>query len=95
MKNNKYIVMTALRANWLDYQPSTGWQRIYRSAALRIIDAVSKEYAAPGATIAHRIRVVGNMLADRSESAGSVRAAEAYHFAAGLLERDADGETPV
>ena len=95
MKNNKYIVMTALRAKWLDYQPSTDWKRIYRSAALRIIDAVSKEYAAPGATIAHRIRVVGNMLADRAESAGRFCAAEAYHFAFGLLERDADGETPV
>ena len=93
MKTSKYIA--ALRAKWLDYQPSTGWQRIYRSAALCIIDAASKEYAAPGATIAHRIRTVGNMLADRAESAGSVRAAEAYHFAVGLLERDADGETPV
>ena len=86
--------MTALRAKWLDYQPSTDWKRIYRSAALRIIDAVSKEYAAPGATIAHRIRVVGNMLADRAESAGRFCAAEAYHFATGLLERDADGGTP-
>ena len=95
MKNNKYIVMTALRAKWLDYQPSTDWQRIYRSAALRIIDAVSTEYAAPGATIAHRIRTVGNMLGDRAESAGRFCAAEAYHFAFGLLERDADGETPV
>lgn len=81
--------MTALRAKWLDYQPSTSWQRLYRAAALRIIDAIATEYAAPGATIAHRIRTVGNMLA------GSVRAAEAYHFAAGLLEQDADGETPV
>lgn len=104
MKTSKYVVigellggdrMTALRAKWLDYQPSTGWQRLYRAAALRIIDAIMTEYAAPGATIAHRIRVVGNMLADRSESAGSVRAAEAYHFAVDLLERDADGETPV
>ena len=95
MKNNKYIVMTALRAKWLDYQPSTGWQCLYRAAALHIIDAIATEYAAPGATIAHRIRTVGNMLADRAESAGSVRAAEAYHFAVGLLERDADGETPA
>ena len=87
--------ITALRAKWLDYQPSTGWQRLYRAAALCIIDAASKEYAAPGATIAHRIRTVGNMLADRGESAGSVRAAEAYHFAVGLLERDADGGTPA
>ena len=87
--------ITALRAKWMDFQPSTDWKRIYRSAALRIIDAVSTEYAAPGATIAHHIRTVGNMLADRAESAGSVRAAEAYHFAVGLLERDADGETPV
>ena len=95
MKNNEYIVMTALRAKWLDYQPSTGWQRIYRAAALRIIDAVSKEYAAPGATIARCIRTVGNMLADRAESAGRFCAAEAYNFATGLLERDADGETPA
>ena len=87
--------MTALRAKWLDYQPSTGWQRIYRAAALRIIDVVSTEYAAPGATIARRIRTVGNMLADHAESTGYLRAAEAYHFAVGLLERDADGETPV
>ena len=41
MKNNKYIVMTALRAKWLDYQPFTGWQRLYRAAALRIIDAIA------------------------------------------------------
>ena len=87
--------MTALRAKWLDYQPSTGWQRIYRAAALRIIDAVSTEYAAPGATLAHRIRTVGNMLADRAESAGSVRAAEACRFGVGLLERDGDGGTPA
>lgn len=87
--------MTALRAKWLDYQPSTGWQRIYRAAALRIIYAVSTEYAAPGATIARRIRTVGNMLADHAESTGYLRAAEAYHFAVGLLERDTDGETPV
>ena len=87
--------ITALRAKWLDYQPSTGWQRLYCAAALRIIDAIATEYAAPGATIAHRIRTVGNMLADRVESAGSVRAAEAYHFATGLLERDADGGTPA
>lgn len=87
--------MTALRTKWLDCQPSTSWQRLYRAAALHIIDAVSTEYAAPGATIAHRIRTVGNMLADRAESAGSVCATEAYHFAVGLLERDADGETPV
>ena len=87
--------ITALCTKWLDFQPSTDWKRIYRSAALRIIDAVSKEYAAPGATIAHRIRTVGNMLADHAESAGSFCAAEAYHFATGLLERDADGETPV
>lgn len=104
MKTSKYVVigellggdrMTALRAKWLDCQPSTGWQHLYRAAALRIIDAIMTEYAAPGATIAHRIRTVGNMLADRAESAGSVRAAEAYHFATGLLERDADGETPA
>ena len=87
--------ITALRAKWLDYQPSTGWQRLYRAAALRIIDAIAAEYAAPGATIAHRIRTVGSMLADRAESAGRFCAAEAYHFAFGLLERDADGETPV
>ena len=87
--------MTALRAKWLDYQLSTGWQRLYRAAALHIIDAIATEYAAPGATIARRIRTVGNMLADRVESAGSVRAAEAYHFATGLLERDADGGTPA
>lgn len=87
--------MTALRAKWLDYQPSTGWQRIYRAAALRIIGAVSTEYAAPGATIARRIRTVGNMLADHAESTGYLRAAEAYHFAVGLLERDVDGKTPV
>ena len=87
--------ITALRAKWLDFQPSTEWKRIYRSAALHIIEAIMTEYAAPGATIARRIRTVGNMLADRAESAGSVRAAEAYHFAVGLLERDADGETPV
>ena len=96
MKASKYDDrMTALRAKWLDYQPSTGWQRLYRAAALRIIDAVSTEYAAPGATIAHRIRTVGNMLADHAESAGYLRAAEAYHFATGLLERAVDGETPV
>ena len=93
MKNNNPL--TALRAKWLDYQPSTSWQRLYRAAALRIIDAIMTEYAAPGATIAHRIRTVSNMLADRAEGAGSVRAAEAYHFATGLLERDADGETPA
>ena len=87
--------ITALRAKWLDFQPSTDWKRIYRSAALHIIDAIMTEYAAPGATIAHRIRTVGNMLADRAESAGKFCAAEAYHFAFGLLERDADGETPV
>lgn len=87
--------MTALRAKWLDCQPSTGWQRIYRAAANRIIDTISTEYAAPGATIARRIRTVGNMLADHAKSTGYLRAAEAYHFAVGLLERDADGETPV
>lgn len=92
MKTSKYVI---LRAKWLDYQPSTGWQRIYRSAALRIIDAIAAEYAAPGATIAQRIRVVGCMLADHAEITGYIRAAEAYHFAVGLLERDADGETPV
>ena len=104
MKTSKCVVigellggdrMTALRAKWLDCQPSTGWQRLYRAAALRIIGAIATEYAAPGATIAHRIRTVGNMLADRAESAGRFCAAEAYHFAFGLLERDADGETPV
>ena len=96
MKASKYDDrMTALRAKWLDYQPTTGWQRMYRSAALHIIDAIATEYAAPGATIARRIRTVGNMLADRAENAGSVSAAETYHFAVGLLERDADGETPV
>ena len=87
--------MTALRAKWLDCQPSTGWQRLYRAAALHIIDAIATEYAAPGATIAHRIRTVGNMLADRAENAGSFSAAEAYNFATGLLERDADGGTPA
>lgn len=95
----KYVVrddrMTALRAKWLDWQPSTSWQCLYRAAALHIIDAIMTEYAAPGATIARRIRTVGNMLADRMEIAGSVRAAEAYHFAVGLLERDVDGGTPA
>lgn len=96
MKASKYDDrMTALRTKWLDYQPSTEWKRIYRAAALHIIDAIMTEYAAPGATIARRIRTVGNMLADRAEIAGSFCAAEAYHFATGLLERDADGETPV
>ena len=76
-------------------KPCNRWQESWTDAALRIIDAIAAEYAAPGATIAHRIRTVGNMLADHAESAGSVRAAEAYHFAVGLLERDADGETPV
>lgn len=94
MKTNRYIINT-LRNKWLDYQPSTGWQRLYCSAALSIIDEIATEYAAPGATIAHRVRAVGNILTDRAESAGNVRTAEAYHFAAALLERDVDGETPA
>lgn len=63
--------MTALRAKWLDYQPSTGWQRIYRAAALRIIDAVSTEYAAPGATIAHLFLCYGAQPAINLDGGGS------------------------
>lgn len=63
--------MTALRTKWLDYHPSTGWQRIYRAAALRIIDAVSTEYAAPGATIAHLFLRYGAQTAINLDGGGS------------------------